>query len=435
MLVPHGQELEPETHAVCVAGMLIRRLESDPAEICRRTFVRAARCPTTSLPVSVSTTACPIRLSARNGRRTKPLSKRNTKKASWAGLVRACRKLAMAPCCFDAPASKLELPINGGGRAAIVLSGSPLFNGGAASGESEIRRWLLEDDLIEAIVALPTDLFFRTNIATYLWILSNKKPQERKGKVQLINATDLWTSIRNEGNKRRIVSDEQRRQILDIYAAGETGALSRMLDYRTFGYRRIRVLRPLRMTLELDKVGMERLEAEAAREKLSDAHQTFWREALKPLIGQTQPYSWAETFVSNSIKSDEAKQLKVKSNKTLITALINAFGHKDPKAEPVTDSNGELVPDTDLTDYENVPYLEDIDDYFAREVLPHVPDARLDESFTDARDGQLGRVGYEINFNRFFYQYQPPRKLHDIDEDLKQVEAEIAALLAEVASE
>lgn len=221
----------------------------------------------------------------------------------------------------------------------------------------------------------------------------------------------------------------------DFYAACETGTLSRMLDYRTFGYRRIKVLRPLRMTLELDKVGMERLEAEAAWEKLSEAHQTFWREALKPLIGQTQPYSWAETFVRDAIKSVEAKQLKVKSSKTLITALINAFGHKDPKAEPVTDSNGELVPDTDLTDYENVPYLEDIDDYFTREVLPHVPDAWLDESFTDARDGQLGRVGYEINFNRFFYQYQPPRKLHDIDEDLKQVEAEIAALLAEVASE
>ena len=137
----------------------------------------------------------------------------------------------------------------------------------------------------------------------------------------------------------------------------------------------------------------------------------------------------------DAIKSDEAKQLKVKANKTFIAALINAFGHKDPEAEPVTDANGNLVPDTDLTDYENVPYLEDIDDYFAREVLPHVPDAYLDESFTDAKDGKLGRVGYEINFNRFFYQYQPPRKLHDIDEDLKQVEAEIAALLAEVASE
>jgi type I restriction enzyme M protein len=237
-----------------------------------------------------------------------------------------------------------------------VLSGSPLFNGGAASGESEIRRWLLENDLIEAIVALPTDLFFRTNIATYLWILSNKKPQERKGKVQLINATDLWTSIRNEGNKRRIVSDEQRRQILDIYAAGETGALSRMLDYRTFGYRRIRVLRPLRMILELDKAGMERLEADPAWEKLPDAHQAFWRDALKPLIGQTQTYGWAETFAKDTIKTDEAKQLKVKANKTFIAALINAFGHKDPEAEPVTDANGNLVPDTDLTDHENVPY-------------------------------------------------------------------------------
>ena len=130
-----------------------------------------------------------------------------------------------------------------------------------------------------------------------------------------------------------------------------------------------------------------------------------------------------------------AKKLKVKSNKTFITALINAFSHKDPEAEPVTDPNGELVPDTDLTDYENVPYLEDIDDYFAREVLPHVPDAYIDENFIDDKDKQLGRVGYEINFNRFFYQYQPPRKLHDIDEDLKQVEAEIAALLVEVASE
>lgn len=169
--------------------------------------------------------------------------------------------------------------------------------------------------------------------------------------------------------------------------------------------------------------------------KLSSAHQSLWLDAIKPLSGQTKDYNWAETFAKDAATSDKAKALKVKATKTLITALITAFGHKAPEAEPVTDANGELVPDTDLTDYENVPYLEDIDDYFTREVLPHVPDAYLDESFTDARDGLLGRVGYEINFNRFFYQYQPPRKLHDIDNDLKQVEAEIAALLAEVASE
>jgi type I restriction enzyme M protein len=207
-------------------------------------------------------------------------------------------------------------------RAAIVLSGSPLFNGGAASGESEIRRWLLEDDLIEAIVALPTDLFFRTNIATYLWILSNK-PQERKSKVRLIDATDLWTSIRNGGNN----------VLSAMTAPPDSGHLRRMqkpgtlfpvrLDYRTFGYRRIKVLRPLRMT-GLDKVGMERLEAEAAWEKLSDAHQTFWREALKPLIGQTQPYSWAETFVRDAIGSPPCWQSRPTIT-LLITALINAF--------------------------------------------------------------------------------------------------------------
>ncbi|MGG2143189.1 type I restriction-modification system subunit M [Symbiopectobacterium sp. RP] len=303
-------------------------------------------------------------------------------------------------------ASKLELPANGGGRAAIVLSGSPLFNGGAASGESEIRRWLLENDLVETIIALPTDLFFRTNIATYLWILSNKKLEQRKEKVQLINATSLWTSIKNEGNKRRIVSDDQRCQILDMYAAGETDKLSKMLDYRTFGYRRIKVLRPLRMKLILDQEGLDRLVSDSTWLKLSSAHQSFWLDAIKPLSGQTKDYNWAETFAKDAAKSDKAKALKVKATKTLITALITAFGHKDPEAEPVTDANGELV-----------------------------PDAYLDESFTDARDGLLGRVGYEINFNRFFYQYEPPRKLHDIDDELKQVEAEIAALLAEVASE
>ena len=436
VLVPHGQELEPETHAVCVAGMLIRRLESDPGRDLSKNIRQGSTLSNDQFAGERFHYCLSNPPFGKKWEKDKTAVEAEHKKGELGRFGPGLPKISDGSMLFLMHlASKLELPINGGGRAAIVLSGSPLFNGGAASGESEIRRWLLEDDLIEAIVALPTDLFFRTNIATYLWILSNKKPQERKGKVQLINATDLWTSIRNEGNKRRIVSDEQRRQILDIYAAGETGALSRMLDYRTFGYRRIRVLRPLRMTLELDKAGMERLEADPSWEKLPDAHQAFWRDALKPLIGQTQTYGWAETFAKDAIKSDEAKQLKVKANKTFIAALISAFGHKDPEAEPVTDANGNLVPDTDLTDYENVPYLEDIDDYFAREVLPHVPDAWLDESFTDARDGQLGRVGYEINFNRFFYQYQPPRKLHDIDEDLKQVEAEIAALLAEVASE
>ena len=436
VLVPHGQELEPETHAVCVAGMLIRRLESDPGRDLSKNIRQG------------STLSNDLFAGERfhYGLSNPPFGKRWGKDKD---AVQREHKLGKAgrfgpglPKIKDGSmlflmhlASKLELPENGGGRAAIVLSGSPLFNGEAGSGESEIRRWLLENELVETIVALPTDIFFRTNIATYLWILSNKKSEQRREKVQMINATSLWVSIKNEGKKRRIVSKEQRRQILDMYAAGETDELSKMLDYRTFGYRRIKVLRPLRMKLALDQEGLDRLASDSTWVKLSSAHQSFWLDAIKPLLGQTKDYNWAETFAKDAAKSDKAKALKVKANKTFVTALIGAFGHKDPEAEPVVDSKGNMVPDTDLTDYENVPYLENIQEYFAREVLRHAPDAYLDERFADPKDGKLGRVGYEINFNRFFYKYQPPRKLHDIDAELKQVEAEIADLLAEVATE
>jgi type I restriction enzyme M protein len=436
VLVPYGQELEPETHAVCVAGMLIRRLESDPG----RDLSKNIKWGSTLSNDQFAGERFHYCLS------NPPFGKKWEKDQK---AVEAEHKLGELgrfgpglPRINDGSmlflmnlANKLELPENGGGRAAIVLSGSPLFNGGAGSGESEIRRWLLENDLIEAIIALPTDIFFRTNIATYLWILSNKKAENRKGKVQLINASSLWTSIKNEGNKRRIISDDQCRQILNIYAAAENDELSRMVDYRVFGYRRIKVLRPLRMVLRLDAEGLAKLQAEKAWEKLSPEHQEFWLAEIKPYLGSTKDYTWAEEFSKEVVKSDEAKSLKVKANKSLITAFVSAFGQKDPNAEPVMDADGIMVPDTDLTDYENVPYLESIQDYFAREVLPHVPDAYIDESFTDDKDKQTGRVGYEINFNRFFYQYQPPRKLHDIDAELKQVEADIAALLAEVATE
>ncbi|WP_301278146.1 class I SAM-dependent DNA methyltransferase [Dechloromonas sp.] len=332
-------------------------------------------------------------------------------------------------------ASKLELPENGGGRAAIVLSGSPLFNGGAGSGESEIRRWLLENDLVEAIVALPTEIFFRTGIGTYLWILSNKKDGRREKRVQLINATGFWSSINNEGNKRRIVDDDQRRQIVDIYAAAENSDVSRMIDYRTFGYRRIKVLRPLRMSLVINDEGLAKLQEEKAWQKLSPEHQQIWLDALRRHMGATHLFGWTETFADETVRSALAAGKVIKAGKTFIKALTNAFGVRDPLGEPVLDADGAVVADPELTDYENVPLTEDIRDYLAREVLPHLPDAYIDETFRDDKDKEIGRVGYEINFNRFFYQYVPPRKLHDIDAELKQVESEIAALLAEVATE
>jgi len=271
VLVPHGQELEAETHAVCLTNMLLRTLESDPG----RDLSKNIKLGSTLSNDQFSNDRFHYCLS------NPPFGKKWEK--DQAAVTNEHKDKGHngrfgpgLPRINDGSmlflmhlASKLELSENGGGRAAIVLSGSPLFNGRAGSGESEIRRWLLENDLVEAIVALPTEIFFRTGIGTYLWILSNKKPDNRQRQVQLINATGLWTSIKNEGNKRRIISDDQRRQIVDLYAAAENNELSRMLDYRIFGYRHIKVLRPLRTSLHINESGLNKLKDDKAWQKLS----------------------------------------------------------------------------------------------------------------------------------------------------------------------
>lgn len=427
ILVPYGQELEPETHAVCLAGMLLRTLESDPGR---------------DLSKNIAGPYSTLSRDAFAGERfhyclaNPPFGKKWEKDQEAVEAEHKDKGLAGRfgpglPRINDGSmlfllhlASKLELPEKGGGRAAIVLSGSPLFTGDAGSGESEIRRWLLENDLVEAIIALPTEIFFRTGIGTYLWILSNKKPVQRRRKVQLINATDLWISIKNEGNKRRKISDEQMRRIADLYAAAESAELSRILDYSAFGYRRIRVLRPLRMRLHLTHENLAKLHEDKAWTKLTPEQRARWQESLTAHLGEIHPVGWADAFVSQATHG--------KPGKSVLKALVNALGVLDPDGEPVTDSDGNPVADTELTDYENVPLTEDVHDYLAREVVPHVADAWIDESFRDEQDKEIGRVGYEISFNRYFYRYVPPRNLDVIEAELKQLGAEIVALLGEV---
>jgi type I restriction enzyme M protein len=183
------------------------------------------------------------------------------------------------------------------------------------------------------------------------------------------------------------------------------------------------------MSLHVNAEAMSRLKDEKAWAKLTVDSQTAWTRALKQHMGAVHPFAWAESFVNEASKNSAAIG---KVAKTFIKALINAFGVRDPEGEPVLDADGNTVPDTDLTDYENVPFLDDIHDYFAREVLPHAPDAWIDETYVDKKDKAIGLVGYEINFNRFFYKYEAPPKLEDIDRELKRVESEIAALLGEV---
>lgn len=431
VLIPYGQELEPETHAVCLTGMLLRTLESDPGRDLSKNIKLGSTLSNDQFPNDKFHYCLANPPFGKKWEKDQDAVNRERKEKGFNG-----RFGPGLPRINDGSmlfllhlASKMESPEKGGGRVAIVLSGSPLFNGGAGSGESEIRRWLLENDLVEAIIALPSEIFFRTGIGTYLWILSNKKPENRKNKVQLINATGQWVSIKNEGNKRRMISDAQIRQIADIYAAAETDEVSCMVDYRTFGYRRIKVLQPLRMSLFINEETLGKLKEEKAWLKLTNEQQVAWESALERHYGTIQPFAWAESFADATA---QANPVIGKVLKTFTKALINAFGIKNPEGEPVTDSNGEVVSDSDLTDYENVPLTMDIRDYLANEVLPHLPDAYIDETFRDDLDGEIGRVGFEINFNRFFYKYVPPRKLVDIDAELKQVEGEIAELLGEV---
>lgn len=431
VIVPYGQELEPETHAVCLTSMLLRTLESDPGRDLSKNIKLGSTLSNDHFAgqrfhYGVSNPPFGKKWEKDQTAVTNEFKEKKYDGRFGPGLPRINDGSMLFLLNL---ASKLELPENGGGRAAIVLSGSPLFNGGAGSGESEIRRWLLENDLVEAIVSLPTEIFFRTGIGTYLWILSNKKPENRRHKVQLLNASNLWTPIKNEGNKRRMISDDQIRQIVDLYATAENDELSRMVDYRIFGYRRIKVLRPLRMSLHITDESIAKFKLEKVWNKFSSEQQTAWINALMLHIGLSKPFAWAESFVNETAKNFP---LVGKVGKPFVKAVINALGERDPAGDPVFDVDGRVMADNDLSDYENVPLTVDINDYFSTEVLQHFPDAYIDKTFCDETDKKIGRVGYEINFNRFFYQYVPPRKLHDIDADLKQVEAEIAELLGEV---
>ncbi|MBU3587922.1 SAM-dependent DNA methyltransferase [Polynucleobacter sp. 31A-FELB] len=244
--------------------------------------------------------------------------------------------------------SKMREPEKGGGRVAIVLNGSPLFSGGAGSGESEIRKWVIEQDLLEAIIALPTDMFYNTGISTYIWILSNHKSKERNGKIQLINGIDFYQKMRkNLGSKRKELSDSDIKTIGNLYFNFKETKESKIFEGNDFGYTSITVERPLR-----DASGMVVLSSK----------------------GKT-------------------------------------------KGKPQSDA--------DLRDTENVPLKENIQEYFKREVLPHAPDAWIDES--------KSKVGYEIPFTRHFYEYKPPRELNEIDAELKLVISEIQFLLSEVS--
>ena len=315
--------------------------------------------------------------------------------------------------------SKMHPVAQGGGRAAIVLNGSPLFSGGAGSGPSEIRRHLIEHDLVEAIIGLPTDMFYNTGIATYIWVLTNRKTPERQGKIQLIDATGMWVKMRKSlGSKRRELSDDDIDRIITLH--GEFTEAdpehSRVLDNTEFGYRTITVERPLRQVFTITNDLIEEAMAHRVVGKLDKDAQRQLRHALETLAGGR----WTR---ENDFRM-AMRKTGIPVTEPLLKALGSVFGDSDEDGELVTDRKHHPLPDTTLRDTENVPLDQDIHDYLEREVHPWVPDAWIDETKT--------KTGYEVPFTRVFYTYIPPRPLAEIDADLQAAIARIEALFAEV---
>lgn len=317
---------------------------------------------------------------------------------------------------------KMRPTAQGGGRIGIVLNGSPLFTGGAGSGESEIRKYLLEQDLVEAIVGLPKDMFYNTGIATYIWILSNHKTSERKGKVQLIDATSEFEKLRKGlGDKRSEIGPENLKRIVKLYDDFEENEQSKIFKTRDFGYTTITIEQPLRLSWALTPERIATALEAKAFEKLSagdrvQLEETLSSESLKDSATTTDSAEFTKRIqMATSPLSLSSSQIK---------NLVAGLAEHDDNAPLVKDAKGNLLPDASLRDTENVPLDVEIETYASEEIAPHLPDFWLDRS--------KDKVGFGIPFTRHFYKYEAPRPLEEIDSDLNKLISEITQLLIEI---
>jgi type I restriction enzyme M protein len=333
--------------------------------------------------------------------------------------------------------SKMKAVKDGGSRLAIVFNGSPLFSGDAGSGESEIRRWVIENDWLEAIVGLPDQLFYNTGISTYVWVVTNRKPKERKGKVQLINAVDLFVKMKKSlGNKRNMLSEDNISEVVRLYGEFKEGERSQIFKNDDFGYRRIVVERPLRLSFQASPERIERLKEEMAFVRLAVTKRkgkAGEEEVAEGAALQAKILAGLGTLDANQSWRSRPAFEKVldaalapvgKVAAPIRKAILAALSERDETAEICLAADGKPEPDTELRDNENVPRTEEIATYFERQVKPHLPDAWVDTEKTVD--------GYEVPFTRHFYQYTSLRPLAEIEAEIRQVEEEIGRMMGEV---
>lgn len=368
-----GQELNDESYAICKADMLIKG--QDPRNIVRGNTLSADGFANEKFDYQASNPPFGV-----DWKKVKDVVEAEHKSKGFAGRFGpGLPRVSDGSLLFLMHLiSKMRPKNEGGGRIGIVLNGSPLFTGDAGSGESEIRRWILENDMLDAIIALPNDIFYNTGIATFIWILDNHKKDGRKHKVQLIDATRMYSKMKKGlGNKRVYISDEQISEIVGVYAAN-TSEVSFKTEFRE----------------QAKGVSFEIAEADTVR--------------ITSKVFDTKFFGYRKVTVDRPPQLGKKVAVKLKK--------------------------GQRPYDPELRDTENVPLTENLSQFFEREVLPHVPDAYVNEDVTDEKDGLPGKVGYEINFNRYFYVYKAPRQPHLIAAEIHEMEKRFIELMKGVVA-
>ncbi len=419
----YGQEINPETYAICKSDMLIK--EEDPDKIAYGSTLKNDGF--NNLEFDFMLTNPPYGKSWKSDKREVTNEHKMDEGKEYSdfsgrfgpGLPRINDGQMLFDCNMLA---KMKKDSKLGSRIASVHNGSALFTGDAGSGESNIRKWMIESDWLEAIVALPTELFYNTGIPTYIWVFSNRKSEERQGRIQLLNCVsdDFYQKMKKSlGSKRNELTANHINLITREYLDFKETEFSKIFDNNDFGYSKITVERPLRLSFQItDEKMKEFKETQPKINKFADILFEFF------------DYDKQDDF--NLVKKKFEKELKsrkIKSTKTTLNKVYSAFTSSDEEAEKVIkkklkDGSFEYEPDADLRDYEKIPLKDDIQEYFEKEVLPCVPDAWIDHSKT--------KIGYEINFNKYFFKFEKEDSLEDITREIEKLQEETEVLLESI---
>lgn len=448
-----GQEINPESYAMCLAEMLIKGQNAE--NICYQDTMVADRFAGTKMRFVIENppfgTAWGGKDAAEGVENAVNKEYQKGFNGRWGAGLPGSGDMQML--FLQSAIDKMD---DNYGRAAIVENGSPMFNGQTASGESQIRRWMLENDLIEAIIALPNDLFYNTGIATYIWVLSKNKRAERKGKIQLIDATQIYHKLRKAlGDKKNEISPEDRAAITKLYADFEENELCKIYKNEEFIYREYTVMQPLQRSYAITEERIESMISKGALSSLYDEAKVNELEDAEELSGKDQKKlenfqnnkpvydAIIETLraaVSDNIYNSPAAFMPVlkkvlavaTSDKKLLEKIADGLSVMDKKAEVQRDRKGNVLFDKETKDTEIVKFEESIEDYMAREVLPHVPDAVAFFEEDLSKKKPVIKTGAEIPFTRYFYKYQQPTASEELESRFMELELSVSERVAKL---